>query len=114
MDRMPKHKLLLNTKSYRMAHPVYSAVDLSSVKVEHQVPVTIKDKIAHSMINLIYNGYNLVTRYDAGKATQRTWLNRMIHLETVAGVPGMVGGMHRHLKSLRTLERDHGWIHHLV
>jgi len=31
-----------------------------------------------------------------------------------SGVPGMVGGMVRHLKSLRTLEKDHGWIHHLL
>ena len=26
----------------------------------------------------------------------------------------MVGGMHRHLRSIRNLERDHGWIHHLL
>ena len=26
----------------------------------------------------------------------------------------MIGGMVRHLKSLRTLEKDHGWIHHLL
>lgn len=38
----------------------------------------------------------------------------MIFLETVAGVPGMVGGMLRHLRSLRTLKRDHGWIHTLL
>jgi len=35
-------------------------------------------------------------------------------LETVAGVPGMVGGMTRHLQSLRTLTHDHGLIHHLL
>ena len=41
-------------------------------------------------------------------------MNRAIFLETVAGVPGMIGGMQRHLRSLRTLERDNGWIHHLL
>jgi len=41
-------------------------------------------------------------------------MNRIVFLETVAGVPGMIGGMQRHLRSLRTLERDHGWIHHLL
>jgi threonyl-tRNA synthetase len=46
--------------------------------------------------------------------TEREWMNRAIFLETVAGVPGMIGGMQRHLRSLRTLERDHGWIHHLL
>ena len=45
---------------------------------------------------------------------ERAWLNRIIFLETVAGVPGMIGGMTRHLKSLRTLEKDNGWIHHLL
>ena len=32
----------------------------------------------------------------------------------VAGVPGMVGGMLRHLRSLRDMKRDHGWIHTLL
>jgi Alternative oxidase len=45
---------------------------------------------------------------------ERQWMNRIIFLETVAGVPGMIGGMSRHLRSLRTLERDNGWIHHLL
>lgn len=26
----------------------------------------------------------------------------------------MVGGMARHFKSLRTMKRDHGWIHHML
>jgi hypothetical protein len=29
-------------------------------------------------------------------------------------VPGMVGGMTRHLKSLRNLKHDQGWIHNLL
>jgi ubiquinol oxidase len=35
-------------------------------------------------------------------------------LETVAAVPGMVGGMFAHLKSLRTIKDDHGWIQELL
>lgn len=31
-------------------------------------------------------------------------------LETVAAVPGMVGTFHRHMRSLRRMQRDHGWI----
>jgi len=31
-------------------------------------------------------------------------------LETVAAVPGMVAGMLIHLKSLRTMKADRGWI----
>jgi threonyl-tRNA synthetase len=45
---------------------------------------------------------------------ERKWLDRLVFLETVAGIPGMVGGMHRHMRSLRTLEEDRGWIHHLL
>ena len=39
---------------------------------------------------------------------------RIIFLETVAGVPGMVAAMTRHLQSLRKMRRDHGWIHTLL
>ena len=40
--------------------------------------------------------------------------SRIIFLETVAGVPGMVAAMVRHLHSLRMMRRDHGWIHTLL
>ena len=46
--------------------------------------------------------------------TEALYLRRMIFLETVAAVPGMVGGMVRHLKSLGSLKEDGGWIHHLL
>ena len=36
--------------------------------------------------------------------------HRAVILETVAGVPGMVGGTLQHLKSLRRIENDRGWI----
>ena len=35
-------------------------------------------------------------------------------LETVAAVPGMVGGTLQHLRSLRRMEGDRGWIRALV
>ena len=35
-------------------------------------------------------------------------------LETIAGVPGMIGAMLRHFHSLRKLTRDNGWIHTLL
>lgn len=38
----------------------------------------------------------------------------MIFLETVAGVPGFVAAMHRHLDCIRNLKRDGGWIHTLI
>ncbi|KAL2813859.1 alternative oxidase-domain-containing protein [Aspergillus granulosus] len=38
------------------------------------------------------------------RMTEKKWLTRFIFLESVAGVPGMVGGMLRHLRSLRGLK----------
>eukprot|EP00877_Chromochloris_zofingiensis_P012107 jgi/Chrzof1/714/Cz01g26020.t1 len=46
--------------------------------------------------------------------TEAKWLQRMLFLETVAGVPGMVAGMLRHLKSLRLMQHDNGWINTLL
>ena len=40
--------------------------------------------------------------------------NRAVVLETVAAVPGMVGGALVHLKSLRSMKDDEGWIRTLL
>ncbi|MEL6364503.1 MAG: alternative oxidase [Pseudomonadota bacterium] len=40
--------------------------------------------------------------------------HRAVVLETVAAVPGMVGGMLQHLKSLRHIRDDAGWIKELL
>ena len=40
--------------------------------------------------------------------------HRAVVLETIAAVPGMVGGMVQHLRSLRHISDDHGWIHTLL
>lgn len=65
-------------------------------------------------VSTVRKGFDIFSRYNPEKMNERDWLFRCIVLETVAGVPGMVAGMHRHLKSLRTLEHDNGWIHHLL
>lgn len=39
---------------------------------------------------------------------------RNIFLESVAGVPGMVAGMMRHLRSMRLMKRDNGWMETLL
>ncbi|KAI9792751.1 MAG: Alternative oxidase, mitochondrial precursor [Piccolia ochrophora] len=45
---------------------------------------------------------------------ERKWMVRFIFLESVAGVPGMVGASLRHLQSLRRMKRDNGWIETLL
>ena len=114
IDKLPKHRVVLNPKSYRMAHPVYQKKDIERVHYTHKKPEGIKDRLALLAINTTRKGFDLVSGYNPDRMDERAWLNRCIFLETVAGVPGMIGGMARHLRSLRTLERDHGWIHHLL
>lgn len=46
--------------------------------------------------------------------TEKKYLIRNIFLESVAGVPGMVAAMVRHLSSMRRMERDNGWIESLL
>ncbi|KAK9420959.1 putative Alternative oxidase [Seiridium unicorne] len=46
--------------------------------------------------------------------TEEQWLVRFLFLESIAGVPGMVAGMLRHLHSMRRLKRDNGWIETLL
>lgn len=40
--------------------------------------------------------------------------HRAIVLETLAAIPGMVGGLLQHLKALRHIRDDHGWIKTLI
>ena len=62
------------------------------------------------------SGYRKIFPWQDKKApiSERHWLNRILFLETVAGVPGFVAAMHRHLNSLRNMETDNGWIHTLL
>lgn len=45
---------------------------------------------------------------------QERYCHRAVVLETIAAVPGVVGGAFQHLKSLRNIESDRGWIHTLL
>ena len=108
----------MNPKSYRMAHPVYSEKVVDEIKYTHQKPAGgikgLRDRLMHFSVTGVRKTFDWASGYDPEKLDERGWMNRVIFLETIAGVPGMIGGMQRHLRSLRTLERDHGWIHHLL
>jgi len=65
------------------------------------------DKVAYLSIQTVRQIFDKVTGYGPDMDMKK-WLRRIIFLETVAGVPGMVGGMQRHLRSLRSMKRDHG------
>jgi len=53
-------------------------------------------------------------RFFADTFFARRYGHRAVVLETVAAVPGMVGGVLQHLRALRRMESDKGWIHTLL
>jgi ubiquinol oxidase len=74
--------------------------------VTHHRPANLGDRIAFSLVKLL--------RFFADAFFQRRYGHRAVILETVAAVPGMVGGALQHLRYLRRFEEDRGWIKTLL
>lgn len=77
-------------------------VDLSV----HHRPIDLSDRIAL--------GFTKMLRLAADTFFAKRYGHRAIVLETVAAVPGMVGATLTHLKCLRRMEDDRGWIRTLM
>eukprot|EP00658_Telonema_sp_P-2_P013312 TRINITY_DN15042_c0_g1_i1.p1 TRINITY_DN15042_c0_g1~~TRINITY_DN15042_c0_g1_i1.p1 ORF type:complete len:354 (+),score=86.54 TRINITY_DN15042_c0_g1_i1:58-1119(+) len=95
---------------------VWSADELEAVLAQQprHVPQKLGDKAIHAAIRGLYRSFNFMTGYKGEDPSPSAVAFRLILLESVAGVPGFVAASHRHFKSLRSLERDHGWIHTLL
>lgn len=78
------------------------------MRPEHfrHTPHGLRDKIAKALVHLSAESASFLfqTRYG----------HRAVVLETIASVPGMVGGFFQHLKSLRFIRDDNGWIKALL
>lgn len=68
----------------------------------HYEPKDFSDRFAYAFVKMLRLFADLVFRKQYG--------HRAVVLETVAAVPGMVGGLLQHLKSLRHIRDDQGWI----
>ncbi len=73
---------------------------------QHQTPVSFSDKVAYS--------FTKAMRFFADTFFSGRYGHRAVVLETIAGVPGMVGGTLQHLHSLRRMQSDNGWIRTLL
>ncbi|KAL0960656.1 hypothetical protein HGRIS_005684 [Hohenbuehelia grisea] len=109
-------------------HPVYTPEELKAVEVLHLEAKTFSDKIAYALVKLARAGFDIVSRYkhktippcsnmtleqlrkEGYLLDDKAWLNRILFLESIAGVPGMVAATLRHLQSLRLMRRDNGWV----
>lgn len=72
----------------------------------HYAPKDFRDRIAYAFVKFL--------RFFADAFFARRYGHRAVVLETVAAVPGMVGGAIQHLRALRRMESDHGWIRTLL
>jgi hypothetical protein len=95
-------------------HEVWSEAELQQVKVKHFERKEFSDSVAFYTVKFLRWSFDTFSGYRFGELTENKVLNRAIFLETVAGCPGMAGGMIRHLNSLRKMQRDYGWIHTLL
>jgi ubiquinol oxidase len=72
----------------------------------HFMPRSFGDRFAYAFVRLL--------RFFADLFFAKRYGHRAIVLETVAAVPGMVGATLTHLKCLRRIEDDRGWIRTLM
>jgi ubiquinol oxidase len=72
----------------------------------HQTPSGLRDHIAFNFTKFL--------RFFADTFFSGRYGHRAVVLETVAAVPGMVAGALIHLKSLRSMQPDNGWIKTLL
>ncbi|XWS63147.1 hypothetical protein CRYUN_Cryun06bG0071600 [Craigia yunnanensis] len=80
--------------------------DVSIDLKKHHVPKNFLDKLAYRTVKLL--------RIPMDLFFQRRYGCHAMMLETVAAVPGMVGGMLLHLRSLRKFQQSGGWIKALL
>ena len=72
----------------------------------HYQPRTMGDRIALGFVKML--------RFFADTFFAKRYGHRAVVLETVAAVPGMVGGLLQHLKAIRHIRDDQGWIRTLL
>lgn len=72
----------------------------------HMDPKNFSDHIAYTFVRFL--------RFFADLFFSKRYGHRAVVLETVAAVPGMVGGLLQHLKSIRYIRDDKGWIKTLL
>lgn len=101
-----------------LPHFSFTAKEMEGISIAHRDTQSWADKVALGAVRFLRLVMDTATGYrhpkeNAGSPkstmTEAKWLVRFIFLESVAGVPGMVGGMLRHLHSLRRMKRDNGW-----
>ena len=72
----------------------------------HRKPEGLRDRIAFAFVKFL--------RFFADLFFRKRYGHRAVVLETVAAVPGMVAGLLQHLRAIRRMRDDQGWIKELL
>lgn len=72
----------------------------------HRKPDGVRDRIAFTFVKFL--------RFFADLFFRKRYGHRAVVLETVAAVPGMVAGLLQHLRAIRRMRDDQGWIKELL
>ena len=72
----------------------------------HHIATGFSDKTAYAFTKFL--------RFFADTFFSGRYGHRAVVLETIAAVPGMVGGALQHLRALRRMQSDNGWIRKLL
>mmetsp|Transcript_32690 Transcript_32690/g.75259 ORF Transcript_32690/g.75259 Transcript_32690/m.75259 type:complete len:268 (-) Transcript_32690:905-1708(-) len=91
------------------SHGHYTDEELN-VKLTHVEPMGIRDSLAFNAVKMVRFVFDSATGWNSNGLTTEKILHRVIYLETIAAVPGMVAAIVRHFKSLRTMQRDGGML----
>ena len=59
--------MVLDPKSYRMAHPVYSMRDIETVPVTHRKPDGFRDWFAKTFVRFTRGSFDLISAYNEEK-----------------------------------------------
>lgn len=79
---------------------------MSNFELKHKTAAKLSEHIAYKITQCLKFLLNIFY----GKK----YAKRAVILETIAAVPGMVAGMFNHLKALRRMKDDEGWIRELL
>ena len=89
-----------------MKHQTNLTAEQANAPATHHAPKDRADRIALRLVKFM--------RFFADKFFAGRYGHRAVVLETVAAVPGMVGGLLQHLRALRHIRDDQGWIKELI
>jgi hypothetical protein len=96
-----------NEYLFYKSHGTYSQEDMN-IKLVHTTPQNFTDRLALNTAKSIRFVFDKATGWEYGNLTKSMILHRVIYLETIAAVPGMVAAIVRHFQSLRNMQRDGG------